>query len=155
MIRAHSDPSFNESPIEARSYRILVVEDNVTESMLIKRTLMFSSLARPLEIVAAERLAEAIDLLAHVRCDLVILDLHLPDVVGLPALAALHALHPALPIVVHTGARDAKLKQDALLCGARHFVTKQNESTHYLQYVIENAIFATNSMDFHEQRQVK
>jgi DNA-binding NarL/FixJ family response regulator len=60
--------------------------------------------------------------------DLVLLDLHLPDVAGFDALARLQERHPAVPLVVMSGADDPDLVRETLAHGALGFIPKTSSS---------------------------
>jgi len=72
---------------------------------------------------------------AHPDLDLVLLDLHLPDVAGFEAIARLQAQFPAVPVVVVSGADDPDLVRQAVDHGALGFIPKSSSSA-----VIVNAI---------------
>jgi DNA-binding NarL/FixJ family response regulator len=71
----------------------------------------------------------------HPDMDLVVLDLHLPDVTGFAALADLQERHPGLPIVVMSGEDDPALMRQAIDYGALGFIPKSSPSA-----VILNAL---------------
>ncbi len=104
--------------------RILIVDDN----RLMRRGLR-SLLAKEadLEVVGEARDGEeALALAANVQPDLVLLDLNMPRLAGLPATERLHALptHPCVLIVsMHP---DAVMVREALKRGACGFVLKQD-----------------------------
>jgi DNA-binding NarL/FixJ family response regulator len=64
----------------------------------------------------------------HPDLDLVLLDLHLPDVTGFAALADLQERHPSLPVVVVSGEDDPQLVRMALDHGALGFIPKSSTS---------------------------
>jgi len=62
---------------------------------------------------------EALALLATEPFDLVLTDLRMPRMDGFALLDALHAAHPALPVVVLTGTRDALVEEESKARGAQ------------------------------------
>jgi DNA-binding NarL/FixJ family response regulator len=71
---------------------------------------------------------EAVRLLSrHTDISLVILDLDLPDGSGLSALGELREQHPAIPVVIISGAQDCNAIVRALNLGARGFILKSDE----------------------------
>jgi response regulator of citrate/malate metabolism len=69
--------------------------------------------------------AEAQQLIAQSRPDLVLLDLYLPDGNGLDVVAAARAAgHQSLEFVVITAARDADAVRSAMRLGAVHYLVK-------------------------------
>src|SRR3546814_6833841 len=75
------------------------------------------------EVGSAQELAAW---MLHSTCDVLVLDLSLPDVDGLVMLRHLLAQRPDLAIVVLTMHDGALYVQDALAAGARGFVTKSS-----------------------------
>ena len=70
------------------------------------------------EVLLAASGAEAIELWRRNTPDLVVLDVHLPDMNGLELLVQLRAFAPTLPIVVMSGSgREDEIMKDALLLG--------------------------------------
>ena len=56
--------------------------------------------------------------------DLILLDLNLPDVVGLLGLLRLRALRPEIPVAVISGTDDPRMIHLAIECGASGFIPK-------------------------------
>lgn len=105
--------------------RILVVEDNKSDVLLIKHTLRdLAPIPNATIFSDVPRVVDALALLDLVDYRLILLDLTLHDSAGTATVAALHAAAPHIPIVVYSGAHDPRLKEEALLCGARHFLVK-------------------------------
>lgn len=82
------------------------------------------------ELVPGAELVEAADrptaetLLREQRPALVLLDLHMPGMRGVLGVAELHALWPALPLVVVSGDDDPATVRAVLAAGARAFLPK-------------------------------
>jgi DNA-binding NarL/FixJ family response regulator len=90
----------------------------------------------PATVFEASSYASAIERAdEHPDIDLVVLDLHLPDVAGFAALADLQERHPGLPIVVMSGEDDPALMRQAIDYGALGFIPKSSTSA-----VILNAL---------------
>lgn len=70
--------------------------------------------------------AEALEKLREGGCDLVILDLNLPDRPGLDVLSQIHALYPRLPVLVLSMHREASYASRALHAGAAGYVSKDH-----------------------------
>lgn len=99
--------------------RVLIVEDD--RALAGALTIMLRS--RGDEPVVARTGREALDLLAAVPSDIVILDLGLPDMDGASVLEKLRAWS-AVPVVVLSARHDAAQKVQALDLGANDYVTK-------------------------------
>ena len=65
---------------------------------------------------------------AHPDIDAVLLDLLMPGVNGMSALAAFRTLHPALPVLVVSASEDAAHVRGALATGASGYVPKSAAS---------------------------
>jgi signal transduction histidine kinase len=70
------------------------------------------------------RLSEALEYLWEETCDVVLLDLGLPDSHGLDTLVVTRAQAPHVPIVVLTGFQDEALAVEALKGGAQDYLVK-------------------------------
>jgi two-component system KDP operon response regulator KdpE len=99
--------------------RILIADDDEQ----LQRALRITLSARGYEVVAAHDGAEAIDLAASARPDLILLDLGMPRVEGVDVIRAVRAWS-RVPILVLSGRTDSAEKVDALDAGADDYVTK-------------------------------
>ena len=102
--------------------RILLVEDNPGDARLIREMLRESGLSDGLHPV--ERLSEAFAALEAGGFDLVLLDLSLPDSMGLETLTRTLERRPDLPVVVLTGQTDESLAMKAVEAGAQDYLLK-------------------------------
>jgi PAS domain S-box-containing protein len=64
--------------------------------------------------------------LAPMDCDIVVTDFNMPGLSGLALAEALRALRPDLPIVLSSGYASEALRRDALRCGVREVVHKED-----------------------------
>jgi len=101
---------------------ILVVDDEPT----IWRTLRANFLARGFDVTAVETGADALHSALTRPPDVVILDLLLPDLLGLDVCRALRADSP-VPILVLSAQHEEQIKVRALDLGADDYVTKPFE----------------------------
>lgn len=103
----------------------LIVEDHPLFGDALALTLQ--SVAGVETVDHCETLAEALARLdAGERPQIVLLDLHLPDVNGLEGLMALRQSAPELPIVVVSSAAEPRIIRAALLAGAAGFLSKHS-----------------------------
>jgi signal transduction histidine kinase len=116
--------------------QILVVEDNPDDLLLVRRALEAKNAC---VVHHADSLQAAIDHCARSMPDAVLLDLHLPDSVGLETFTRLHSLHVGLPIVVLTGLDDALLGESAIAAGAQDWFRKDDLHPRLLQRVVAHA----------------
>ncbi len=102
--------------------RVLVVEDNAADARLIAESLTSSHLT--LEVERVEDLAGALARIEQGNLDVTLLDLGLPDSVGLETVHRVHRSAPHLPIVVLSGQNDREIAIRAVRAGAQDFLTK-------------------------------
>lgn len=105
-------------------HRILTVENNPTDALLLKTWLEETD--GNYELTLAERLETALALVRTTSFDAVLMDLGLPDSDGLDTLTRFRAEVPSLPVVVLTGANDLRLGLEALRLGAQDYMVKQD-----------------------------
>jgi len=103
--------------------RVLYVED---EQLWVEDV---RSLFPEIEIVHATTREEALGLVGEADFDIVLVDLGLAgdEEAGLAIVRELHALHPALSIIVLTAKEDASVVKRSLQSGAADFVPKSGE----------------------------
>ena len=103
-----------------RAYRVLLVEDDDGDALLVEELLRDIDGTMPL--LRARSLAEATPHLANVDC--VLVDLGLPDAFGLAAVERLKACAPDAALVVLTGNNDRQRGLAALAGGAQDYLVK-------------------------------
>jgi CheY-like chemotaxis protein len=117
---------------------VLFIEDSPLTTMLVERILS----GRPgLVFGAAPDGRTGLDRAARWHPDLVLLDLHLPDISGERVLAELRAdpATRAIPVIVITGDVDPALRQRVLAQGAHGCLVKPFE-VHDLLRVVERSL---------------
>ncbi|GAB3251573.1 GGDEF domain-containing response regulator [Chitinimonas naiadis] len=107
---------------EEAPYRVLVVEDSLTASKLIQRTLRESGI----ESFAIAQPREVLTALKRYQPDLILMDMYMPGCTGVEAARVIrqHAEFLSIPIVYLSGETDVALQIDALRLGGDHFLTK-------------------------------
>ena len=103
--------------------KVLLVEDNLGDAGLLYEGLE-EALPGQFQVTHARRLSEALEYLWEETCDVVLLDLGLPDSHGLDTLVVTRAQAPGVPIVVLTGFQDEALAIEALKGGAQDYLVK-------------------------------
>jgi signal transduction histidine kinase/CheY-like chemotaxis protein len=116
--------------------RVLLVEDNDDDALLIRESLSETKL----EIHRAERLSTALEQLARGGFDAVLLDLSLPDAWGLDTIGRLRHQAAAVPIVVLTGLNDEEVAVRAVEEGAQDYLIKGQVNGHLLARSLRYAI---------------
>lgn len=118
-IEAGADevPDFVAEP----SGRVVIADDSVTQRRLLRVILENTGL----EVVGeAGDGQQAIDIALREKPDLVCLDVEMPVLDGLLALAKLRTLAPALPVMMITSHSDRETVQQAAQSGARGYIVK-------------------------------
>jgi DNA-binding NarL/FixJ family response regulator len=110
-----------EAPPAERALRVLVVEDHPAMRIGIESVLARGGLEVTGTVATC---GEAVRRLAETGCDVVLLDLRLPDASGHEAIARLHVAAPATPLVVFSIDLAPELVRAALRAGASGFVAK-------------------------------
>jgi DNA-binding NtrC family response regulator len=115
--------------------RILVVEDDENLRMIISDRLSNMGYS----ISQASSLKEAIGELESEICQLVLLDIFLPDQSGLEGLRKIRELLPSMPVIVMTAHGTIDMAVEAMRDGAYEFVTKPLDFKH-LEVLVQRAI---------------
>jgi diguanylate cyclase (GGDEF)-like protein/PAS domain S-box-containing protein len=102
---------------------LLLVEDNHGDVRLL-REMINEQGDRDTEFTHVETMTEAGKHLAEWKFDVILLDLGLPDAVGLDAVRKAHAAAPHTALVVLTGLDDESLAAQALQEGAQDYLIK-------------------------------
>lgn len=100
----------------------------------------------------AEDAAQALDLLASKRPDLMLIDITLPGKSGLELIKDVKAMHPDLPMLV-LSMHDESLYADRVLrAGARGYITKHEGGDKLMgaiRHVLSGRIYVSESMSAH------
>jgi len=118
---------------------ILLVEDNIDDvrliELLLDRAKQFKN-----SLCVADQLSTALEICSTASCDVVLLDLGLPDSQGLDTLAAMLAKLPHVPIIVFTVSDDTELGVMAVQRGAQDYLAKGHVGSYELVRAIRYAI---------------
>ncbi len=101
---------------------VLLIEDDPGDALLIAEMLELQQCRASL--VRVERLSEGISYLQQNCCDVVLLDMNLPDSSGLPTMTRLMDAAPTTPIIVLTGLSDESFGVEAVKSGAQDYLVK-------------------------------
>lgn len=124
---------------ESTPRRILMVEDNPGDAELC-RLYLEEGFGPGIDIVHATELHQALAVITHQDVDVVLLDLGLPDSVGLETVVAVQRAAPDLPIVVMTGNQDSQLGVQVIREHAQDCCAKQSLNASLLLQSIRHAI---------------
>ncbi|MFN6531195.1 ATP-binding protein [Nostoc sp. ChiSLP03a] len=141
--------------MEKLTIHILLVEDSASDAYLLRRIFLNSD-QEQWQMLHVEQLSEAIEASRENstsnldnsqiesrkqrRFDLVLLDLSLPDSIGLDTLKEFMAAVPDIPVVVLTGVDDEDLALQALAEGAQDYLVKDKITIQWLVRAIRYAI---------------
>jgi DNA-binding NarL/FixJ family response regulator len=118
--------------------KILVVEDCASDVHLLEH--MLASAGGNVAITSTGRLIDAFQYIDSETFDVILLDLNLLDIDGVASVAALAAEAPMTPIIVYSGMENRNLIEEALLCGAKHYLIKGREDGHSLRRTIDSVL---------------
>ena len=135
---ANSKPSPEKAAHEP--VKVLLIEDEPNLPELIGRMLEEGTSTFPFELSHVDRLSAGIEYLREKGCDVVLLDLGLPDSYGTSGVYVLRAEAPHAPLVVLTGADDEGLARDALCAGAQDYLVKGHVDSKLLAHTLWSAV---------------
>jgi len=104
--------------------QLLLVEDNPSDVYLITELLKFSQLK--FDVRRSSRLAEAIRLSNENNFDVILLDLGLPDSMGLETISRIRSFNFLTPVIVLTGLDDTEAALISVKEGAQDYLEKNN-----------------------------
>ena len=119
--------------------KILLVEDNPGDARLLQEMLKEAD-ATHLELSFAESLSEALQILGEKPVDIILLDLALPDSLGIETFKKVHAKAPDVPVVVLSGFDDEAFAARAVKEGARGYLSKNSIDIDLLEHTIKAAV---------------
>jgi DNA-binding response OmpR family regulator len=128
--------------------RVLLVEDDPGDARFVQWVLARCDTAC-FEVTCVERLSEALKIAQSMRCDLVLLDLSLPDALGIPSLREFALAAPSIPIIVLTGLDEESTVLQAIGHGAQDYFVKARDDMGLLSRSIR---FAIERKAFEERR---
>ncbi len=136
---------------------IMLIEDDPGDALLIKE--MLEQQECKARIVNPKRLAEGLLTLQQTPCDIILLDMNLPDSCGLTTLIRVMHANPDIPIIVLTGLADEAFGIEAVKAGAQDYLTKSDldgrllkRSMHYAVERKQLEISLKQTRDLFEQQ---
>ena len=131
-------PETVPAPEAEESYRILLVEDDPGDALLVEELLADTGLTHALRW--KQTLTEALAELAADSPDCVLLDLNLPDASGIPAVSAVQKACPAAAVIVLTGLDEPHAGTRAVTNGAQDYLVKGQVEAELLNRVVRYAV---------------
>ncbi len=138
-------PSFPSSHLKpTHGLHVLLVEDHPVSVALVKAVLVREP---RYEVIVAETMRAALQCLQSVAVDVVLLDLMLPDSVGLETFHQIQRAAPHMPIIVLSGLDDEALATTTVQEGAQDYLVKGDFDPRVLgraiRYAVERARILT------------
>ncbi|WP_417387187.1 SpoIIE family protein phosphatase [Gimesia sp.] len=121
-----------------RDTSLLLVEDNSLDARLISSQLNKAGCSRLTHVSTLQEAVSWLEMSNHV--DVIVLDLTLPDSMGLNTFQLLYKRFPHIPIVILSGRTDQTLAIKAVSLGAQDYVFKTEASSSVLVRSIRYAI---------------
>ena len=119
---------------------VLLVEDSVGDARLLREALAETGAGR-FRVVHVPSLREALGALSSApSCEVILLDLSLPDSAGLETVERMHAAASSLPIIVLTGLDDEQLGLEAIRRGAQDYLLKGQADGRLVARAIRHAV---------------
>lgn len=125
--------------MDSNRYNVLLIEDTPADIILIREALDADPVIG-FHLTTFEHLSTGLQWLREKSCDVVLLDLGLPDSQGLETLTHLAQEFPHVPIIVLTGLADEKLALQAIQSGAQDYLVKGQTNSALLSRAIRYAI---------------
>jgi DNA-binding NtrC family response regulator len=126
--------------------RILIVDDAANLRLLYRIELE----AEGYEIIDVESGAKALEVLAHEKIDVIVLDLLLPDCFGLELLSEILAWQRHLPLVINTAYEQ--FRDNFQTWGAEAFIVKSSDLSE-LKEVLQQVVAGSPQNEKHHGRQ--
>jgi CheY-like chemotaxis protein len=116
----------------------MLVEDNPGDASLMRR--LVASIPGKFLITHVANLTDALEILGRKSTDVLLLDLGLPDSVGLETLSRVRDSAPNVPVIVITGLSEREIAVQALGLGAQDFIAKERVDVRLLEKAILRAV---------------
>lgn len=126
-----------------KEVNILIVEDNPGDIDIIKELLSSPSNLR-VNLLEANSLKAAKEHCDKTKCDLILLDLGLPDSQGMETFNKMSAAAQDVPIIVLTGLEDDILAEKLIGSGAQDYLVKGRFDSFQLMHSIQFSIQRNN-----------
>ncbi|HEX5056582.1 MAG TPA: GGDEF domain-containing response regulator [Gammaproteobacteria bacterium] len=122
-----------------RQLRVLHIEDDLLDMRYINTVLKRNPVYR-IDYTHVPTIKEALDVLGKQECDLVFLDLSLPDGYGLSLVKIVNSVVPDKPVIILSGNEDTELMLKAIEYGAQEYLAKDQLNSSAVLRAIRYAI---------------
>jgi len=121
---------------DVRRIRVLVVDDNAG----FRESLLSLLDAGNLTVIGeAESGSRALDLVAELQPDVVLMDVRMPEMDGIEATRLLKERYPSLGVVALSGHEDQAIVREMLVAGASGYVLKDSDGEDILNAILQAA----------------
>jgi len=107
-------------PINLKNKSVLIVEDDEMSFLYLKQLFILTRCV----IYHARSGAEAIEMFRNHNCDLILMDIHLPDMDGTAVTRQIRQMDGKIPIIAQTAGKTADDKEKALESGCSEVIVK-------------------------------
>jgi diguanylate cyclase (GGDEF)-like protein/PAS domain S-box-containing protein len=125
--------------MENNEIKVLLIEDSREQAFMIDKILKAYKKS-VFSVETADTLVRGLERLAKNGVDIVLLDLTLPDSIGLDTFGRVHAYAPNIPIIILTASDDDKLARQAIAKGAQDYLVKDEFNTELLGRSVLHAV---------------
>jgi serine phosphatase RsbU (regulator of sigma subunit) len=133
------------------SLSVLLIEDDDDDALIVEDLLLDSG--QDFALARAPTLHEGLDMLGE-GIDCVLLDLRLPDVVGLDAVMRVRVAAPQIAVVVFTGLDNEAAGEAAVEAGAQDYLVKGQVDANLLARAIRYAVSRRHAEEVDQQLRV-
>lgn len=130
--------------MDQKNIRILLIEDN-PDDVFFLRMVLHKADGTSFQIEPVEDLASGLERVKQGNCDVVLLDLTLPDSMGLDTFKAVKAQAREVPIIVLSGLDDETIAVNAVHAGAEDYLVKGRVDSQLITRAIIYAIERTEA----------
>jgi pilus assembly protein CpaE len=134
----------------ASDFKFLHVEDDRVNALIVGKMLEASE-SPTFEVLHADSLLKALDLLTQTRVDAAILDLNLADSSGIETFLTIQRNAPSLAVVVLSGDESQSLAKRAVELGAQDYLAKADLKKHELVRAVQYAIIRSRKAAIEER----
>lgn len=125
---------------EAKPLKVLVIESNHPDLEPWQQAVSKGINAGKFEATRAGSLSKALSILEQAAYDVILLDLSLPDSLGINTFSELYARVPEVPIVVTSAKEDKTLAFEVLREGAQDYLVKGELDANFLSRALLYAV---------------
>ncbi|MBF0168827.1 MAG: hybrid sensor histidine kinase/response regulator [Alphaproteobacteria bacterium] len=128
-----------------QNIKTLIVEDDIGDATLVLMALQASK-TPSFDVTHVMTLKEAIEHATVFETHVILLDLSLPDAMGIDTVSRMRKAAPRLPIVIMTGLDDSRVANMMMEMGAQDYLVKDGEPEKTVLRAVQNSITRMQSI---------